>query len=617
LSHRQIAERVYFAQALVAEQTKQLLTLHWTPEGITKIDGTDGLGHPLPNFAYKAMEKLNWFAPKIAGVHTSSRIGRMAEEAAGRALRAGAKRAKVVESLLSSYPWETTEEKKKLWAALPIGTSGVWVRNLKRRIQKYERVNGHLPGHLCDMETEGQHGEGLLLAVTDCQYVETEREKRGLFLHILLPTCVRPTKAEWNWHTLYIVVPEYADFASAIFCLPTLLVQQGKLQIDLPLQRERPQIVTTHKRCFGVDWGLNRLLTGFVSEMDKRGLGKPEIFTDGRFYQFNVFGLHARYQQVRRHLEKVRAKQSQYKRILSGEPDEVTRRDLEEKLAMTKRLILYLSSKMTNLNKETARLCALWTVDQAKALGCTLIAFEDLTAMEARGLGPTINGRLSPQVRGMLLTLIQDYAAKAGIEVRLVKPWGTSAGCPRCIKKISHVKSSRATSKVGYHWAFCKHCGYQGDRDHAASQRIGMRGLLGTGNKNENHSSFDQIVRVRRTKRSTRQHLPTISASKIPHHRAKLTAPLNLSISINAMTNSLIACRLDSPDGHKARYRSPGQGNAGGKSAQPLYNSTWCPLDGTRYALRHKATISPVRWRQLPKATAITLPLIFVEECTG
>ena len=70
LSSREIATRVGYAATLSAEMTSRLLIEHWTPEGLQQITSPDTEGRPLPAFAYKAMERLDWRAKSPAGVHT-------------------------------------------------------------------------------------------------------------------------------------------------------------------------------------------------------------------------------------------------------------------------------------------------------------------------------------------------------------------------------------------------------------------------------------------------------------------------------------------------------------------------------------------------------------------
>jgi hypothetical protein len=56
---------------------------------------------------------------------------------------------------------------------------------------------------------------------------------------------------------------------------------------------------------------------------------------------------------------------------------------------------------------------------------------------------------------------------------------GTSRNCPRCLSPLRHCKAPDKPSVPGWKWARCPDpgCGWQGDRDQGAWQRIAARGL--------------------------------------------------------------------------------------------------------------------------------------------
>jgi len=111
------------------------------------------------------------------------------------------------------------------------------------------------------------------------------------------------------------------------------------------------------------------------------------------------------------------------------------------------------------------------------ATGATVIYVEDLRSMEARGMGRTLNTRLSQTVRGQIVERLRHIAAEHGIAVVTVPPRGTSRNCPRCLAPLRHCKAPDQPTVPGWKWARCPGCGWQGDRDHGAWQRIAARGL--------------------------------------------------------------------------------------------------------------------------------------------
>ncbi|HEY3953455.1 MAG TPA: zinc ribbon domain-containing protein [Streptosporangiaceae bacterium] len=97
--------------------------------------------------------------------------------------------------------------------------------------------------------------------------------------------------------------------------------------------------------------------------------------------------------------------------------------------------------------------------------------------MEARGMGRTLNTRLSQAVRGQVTERLRHIAAEHGIAVVTVPPRGTSRCCPRCLAPLRHCKAPSQPTAPGWKWARCPACGWQGDRDTGAWQRIAARGL--------------------------------------------------------------------------------------------------------------------------------------------
>jgi len=92
-------------------------------------------------------------------------------------------------------------------------------------------------------------------------------------------------------------------------------------------------------------------------------------------------------------------------------------------------------------------------------------------------MGKTLNTRLSQTVRGQITEHLRHIAAEHGIAVVNVPPHGTSKNCPRCLAPLRHCRSPEQPTVAGWKWARCPGCGWQGDRDQGAWQRIAARGL--------------------------------------------------------------------------------------------------------------------------------------------
>ena len=105
-----------------------------------------------------------------------------------------------------------------------------------------------------------------------------------------------------------------------------------------------------------------------------------------------------------------------------------------------------------------------------------MIYLEDLRSMEAAGMGRTLNTRLFQTVRGKIAAWIRHLAAETGIAVVTVPAADTSRRCPRCLVVLRHCKAPDRITTPGWKWARCPVCGWQGDRDQGAWQRIAARG---------------------------------------------------------------------------------------------------------------------------------------------
>ncbi|WP_329218458.1 hypothetical protein OG352_19235 [Streptomyces sp. NBC_01485] len=92
-------------------------------------------------------------------------------------------------------------------------------------------------------------------------------------------------------------------------------------------------------------------------------------------------------------------------------------------------------------------------MDQAVAAGASVIYVEDLRSMEARGMGRTMNTRLSQAVRGQITDRMRHLAAEAGIAVVIVPPKNTSRHCPQCLTPLRHRKAPDHPTTPGWKWA--------------------------------------------------------------------------------------------------------------------------------------------------------------------
>jgi hypothetical protein len=257
--------------------------------------------------------------------------------------------------------------------------------------------------------------------------------------------------------------------AGALLHLPTLRVVEGRVQAEVAFTH----VVLRARRDghvvgVGIDWGLNTLLSAGAARLHADGT----ITALGAGGQYRASGVLAKAHRLRRHGEQLQAKRDQYARIIrddGGHPLAARKAGLDEEARRV-------AERRSNLNNALAWSAARWAVDQAIAVGATVIYLEDLRSMEARGMSKTMNTRLSHAVRGKIANNIGHLAAEHGIAVVIIPARGTSKYCPRCLTPLRHCKAPDETAP-GWKWASCLGCGWQGDRDQGAWQRIAARGL--------------------------------------------------------------------------------------------------------------------------------------------
>ncbi|MGW3374314.1 zinc ribbon domain-containing protein [Streptomyces hydrogenans] len=436
--------------------------------------GVDAGGRGLPSKAWMALRRLGWTVAPTEGVKVNDRIVRMAQEQAGRVLRSVKWRADVTAGVLATWSASpgrrTPTEWDQVRAAIPDGEhlpSGV-IRARTRQITTYVRRHGRLPADTFELEPTPRTARMLLLAACDGQQATIERSDDGhrALLRIQLPARPDPqTYADWTWVACPIALPPTIP-ANAVLHLPTLRPTDGKVRADLAFTHPVPKARRAgHTIALGVDWGLNTLLSAGAVRLHDDG----RITALGTGGQFRAGGVLAKQHRLRRISEYLHSKTDHYARL--ADP---TLNSKAERLAEEVRRV---SARRSHLNDALARSAARWAVDQAIAVGATVIYLEDLRSLEAGGMGRTMNTRLSQTVRGQITGWMRHLAAETGIAVVTVPPRGTSRHCPHCLTPLRHRKAPDRLTTPGWKWALCPGCGWQGDRDQGAWRRIAARGL--------------------------------------------------------------------------------------------------------------------------------------------
>lgn len=445
LSSAVLAERVGWAADLVSGMAAGLLAAHWNTADVEALaSGVDAGGRALPSNAWMALRRLGWSAAPAEGVRVNDRIVRMAQEQAGRLLRSVKWRADLTAGVLAAWPAAPDRRTPGEWdavrEAVPDGRhlpSGV-IRSRTRQIAAFQRRHGRMPADAFELEAAPQAARMLLLSACDGQQATLTRsdDPGRALLRLQLPTRPGPRSyADWAWVACPVTLPPTVP-PGAVLHLPTLRLHQGRIHADLAHTHAVPTARRSgHTIALGVDWGLNTLLSAGAVRVHDTG-----TFTAlGAGAQFRAAGVLARQHRLRRESEHLHAKTDHYHRLIGATDSH----RLTGKHAVLAEESRHVSARRSNLNDALARSAARWTVDQAITARASVIYIEDLRSLQARGMGRTLNTRLSQQIRGQIVDRIRHLAAETGIAVVTVPARGTSRNCPRCLIPLRHRRAPR------------------------------------------------------------------------------------------------------------------------------------------------------------------------------
>jgi IS605 OrfB family transposase len=474
------AERIAWCAALVQGMANELVAGHWNPASLGSLaSGRDAAGKPLPAMAWMALRRLHWATAPPGGITVNDRVARMAQEQAGRILRSACWRDGLTRAVAGTWPADPAKRTPEEWDAVRASAPGgehlpsSVIRARTRQVASYRQDQGRLPAGATELEAPPRVPGMLILAACDRQQAVLERhdtDPRRALLRLQLPSRPDPRSyRDWSWVAVSLALPPTVPAAAALH-LPTLRTAGGRVLADVTFTMPVPQAKRTgHTVALGIDWGLNTLLSAGACRLNPDG----SITALGAGAQYRASGILARQHRLRRQGEALHAKLSHYERLTAerdGHPSAAKAAVLQDEASRV-------ADRRSHLNDALAWSAARWAADQAIAAGATVIYVEDLRSMEARSMGRTLNTKLSQTVRGQITERLRHIAAEYGIAVVTVPPRGTSKNCPRCLAPLRHCKAPDRPAAPGWKWARCPGCGWQGDRDNGAWQRIAAHGL--------------------------------------------------------------------------------------------------------------------------------------------
>jgi hypothetical protein len=438
-----VAERVGWTVDLVSGMVSALTGGHWNTTDVEALAaGVDVGGRKLPSNAWMALRRLGWSTAPAEGIRVNDRIVRMAQEQAGRLLRSAKWRAGLTASVIATWPADPAERTAEEWDAVRDAVPGgrhlpsSVIKSRTRQIAAFVKKQGRMPIDVFEVEAEPRIARMLLLSACDGQQATIERgdEPGRALLRLQLPTRPDPQSCrDWAWVSCPISLPPTIP-ASAVLHLPTLRLRHGRVRADLAYTHAVPKTQRTgHTVALGVDWGLNTLLSAGPARLHDDG----RITALGAGGMFRAAGVLAKQHRLRRKSEYLHTKADHYQRLIAG----AERHALAAKHAVLLHEIRCVSERRSHLNHALARAAARWAVDQAIDAGATVIYVEDLRSMEAKGMGRTINTRMSQQVRGQITERMRHLAAASGIAVVSVPARNTSKHCPQCLVPLRHRKA--------------------------------------------------------------------------------------------------------------------------------------------------------------------------------
>lgn len=324
-----------------------------------------------------------------------------------------------------------------MWEAVPGGEylpSSV-IKGRTRQITAFVTRHGRMPVNVFELEAAPRIARMLLLSACDGQQATLERadDAGRALLRLQLPTRPDPRSyKDWTWISCPVSLPPTVP-AGAVLHLPTLRLHRGRVRADLAYTHAVPKTQRSgHAVALGVDWGLNTLLSAGAARLH----GDGTIAALGVGGMFRAAGVLAKQHRLRRLSEHLHAKADHYQRLI-GEDEQHALTARHQVLAEE---IRHVSGRRSNLNDALARAAARWAVDQALATGASVIYVEDLRSMEARGMGRTMNTRLSQSCAGRSWTGCGTWPP------RWASPWSPSQrGTPRstALSASSHCGTAR------------------------------------------------------------------------------------------------------------------------------------------------------------------------------
>jgi hypothetical protein len=508
------APRIGWLLDLVAELSADLMQRCWRPATFTTLHaGVDSLGRKLPSTAAVVAARLGWIPHPRAGLYVPSRVARLAQANVVPILKTMAYRDRMIPELVAALDEHDHLDTTRLDEQQRRYICAAFLRNLGRQLRR------HTGGPIsCITEIQSAPATPRLarLGAADAQLVELDgADAVGLWLRIKLPTTPQPARrADWVWHKLWCPIPPHLKARNiAIWHLPTISMHHGAPLLRFTITEEVPEPNTAHATAaLGIDWSPATL--GAATMVAEHG---GELITDARTHVYNDRGLGVRLARLQTEGQHLSAKIDRLTRLAANAP-EPTRGQLHAKIAVLQQHRAALGAKRRRINRDIAFDFATTMTAMATASGAGVIAVEDLRGLEPGGRGRTNNNRAAQSARRRAYQALEHSAARAGLEVVMCPPAGTSARCPSCDGELSR--------PGGYHSATCSRCGIKGaNRDQIAGQNIAKRVLLAKTRVKRPKNKAKRVTAVAHRPVTKTRRKTTSTPKQRRHKRTRHTPP--------------------------------------------------------------------------------------------
>lgn len=464
---------------LVQTMSTELMGQCWRPETFATLQaGVDSLGRKLPASAAVVAARLGWTPDPPAEVYVPSRVVRVVQANVVPILKTMAYRDSLVPAVTAALDENGRLDRDKLTAEQTRYASAAFARNLGRQLRRAAAADSadeqtSPVGRICEIQGPPSVPPMARLGAADRQLIELAAvEPGGVWLRIKLPTSAAPTaRGDWCWYRLWCPIPPHLKNRPIIaWHLPTVSMHRGAPLLRFTITEDAPEPATTAATAaLGIDWSPASLAAATM--IANRG---GELKTDAATLVYNDRGLGVRLARLQTEGQLVGAKIDRLTALAANAPEPEAAR-LNTKIVVLKQNRRALGVKRQRINRDMAFDFAATMTAMATGSGAGVIAVEDLRTLEHRGHGPINNNRAAQSARRRAYSALEHTAARAGLEVVMCPPRGTSANCPSCDEEL--------TRPGGHHTATCIPCRIKNaNRDQIAGQNIAKRVLLAKAN---------------------------------------------------------------------------------------------------------------------------------------